>query len=98
MAKLTTSRDRINRATGEYSDIDWAQLPADVAEALLDKISKGKNEEDIPVANTVACQDRVVTVFGFDMTFSQALQLSSIALQIISLIMCIIIAVHTRRH
>lgn len=97
MAKLITSRDRINRATGEYSEIDWSQVPADIAQELLSKIGKGKNEEDIPVSPAIACQERIVTVFGYDLTFTQALQLSSVVLQLISLIMCIIIAIHTRR-
>lgn len=97
MSKLITSRDRINRATGEYSEIDWSQVPADIAQELLSKIGKGKNEEDIPVSPAITCQERIVTIFGYDLTFTQALQLSSVVLQLFTLIMCIIIAIHTRR-
>ena len=98
MSKFTTSRDRIMRATGENSTIDWSQVPADIAEELLSRIGKGKSEEDIPDSPASACQERIVTVFGYDLTFSQALQLTSVFLQMISLIMCIVIAIHTRRN
>lgn len=97
MSKFITSRDRINRATGENSEFDWSQLPAEVASALLEHIGSGKTEEDIPdTPATPACEERIVTVFGHDMTFSQALQLASVALQLISLLLCLSIAINCR--
>lgn len=97
MSKLLTSKDRINRATGENSEVDWSQLPADLAEVLLSRIGSGKKEEDIPDTPTyTACQDKIVNVLGYTMTFTQALQLTSVALQVVSIILCIIIATNCR--
>ncbi len=97
MSKFTTSKDRIFRATGENSTIDWSQLPADVAQVLLERIGSGKNEDDIPDTPAApACSERIVSLFGYDMTFTQALQLTSVALQCVSIILCLIITLHTR--
>lgn len=98
MNKLTTSHDRIIRATGENSSINWDELPEDVAAALLDKIKGGKNEEDIPDTPTASsCQERIVHLFGYDMTFSQALQLTSVILQVLSLLFIIVLAIKSRK-
>lgn len=97
MSKFITSRDRINRATGENSSVDWNNFPADIAEQLLNRIGSGKTEEDIPVTTSTACQERIVNFLGFDMTFTQALQLSSLILQFITLLVFVYIAVRTTR-
>ena len=97
MGKFITSRDRINKATGAESEFDWSQLPADVAQAILNKIGSGKTEDDFPdTPDTPTCQERIVTLFGHDITFSQALQLTSVALQLLSLLLCLSIAINCR--
>lgn len=92
MKGFTTYNDRINRATGEESEIDWENLPADVAQALLDKIGKGKSEEDIAVPESNCTYNgTVLTILGHYFTLQETLQATGVMLQLISLIITIVI-------
>ncbi len=94
MRGFITSRDRIAKATGDESTVNWEDVPAEVAQALLDKISKGKSEEDIPAETKTTCEKccTMVTLFGHTLTLAEALQILSVGLQIVALIITITIA------
>ena len=93
MNGFKTSRDRILKATGSESQIDWQDLPADVVQQLLNKIGKGNTEDDIAVPElTASGQPNTIRLFGKTFTLQETLQGACLILQIIALITAIIIA------
>lgn len=93
MKGFKTSRDRILKATGEESQIEWESLPADVAQQVLNKISSGNTEDDIAVPQlTTPGQPNTIRIFGKTFTLQETLQASCLFLQVIALITTIIIA------
>lgn len=98
MKGFTTSRDRIVKATGENSAIDWQSLTPEVAQYLLDKIGSGKTAEDIAVpAETHVSQPNTITIFGKTYTLQETLQATCLLLQVLSLITTIVIACKIRK-
>lgn len=93
MNGFKTSRDRILKATGGESEINWQDLPNDVVQQLLNKISKGNTEEDIAVPQlTTPGQPNTIRIFGKTFTLQETLQASCLFLQVVTLITTIIIA------
>ena len=93
MNGFKTSRDRILKATGSESEIDWQDLPNDVVQQLLNKISSGNTEDDIAVPQlTTSGQPNTIRLFGKTFTLQETLQASCLFLQVVALITTIIIA------
>ena len=94
MKGFNTYRDRILKATGENSDIDWQSLPQDVAQELLDKIGNGSynNHNCLPAGNPSCSNNCIVTLFGRNFTLQATMMLSGLVLQLFSVIAMISIA------
>ena len=97
MEGFKTYKDRVLKATGEESTIEWEELPREIASDLLDRLT-GRGEaigEETIVAQNKG--NKTIVIGGHSFTFMETMQLASVALQLLSVILTIILVCKIRK-
>ena len=96
MDGFTTSKDRMLKATGAESEIDWSQVPATLLQTLLATQQNGNTGVVTPQTTTCypyqTTNDKTIIIAGHVYQLTEALQMISVALQLISIIITLVIA------
>ena len=97
MNGFTTSKDRLLKATGAESEIDWTQVPAALVQTLLATQQNGNTGVVTPQTTTcypyqTTTNDKTIIIAGRVYQLTEALQMISVALQLISIIITLVIA------
>lgn len=101
MAKFTTCKDRVMRATGEDSNVDWGNLGADTAQYILDGIKNGTlsptghSYDEHTTPTTTANPEYTITIAGKTLALNTILNITNTALRLAMLVALCVIAART---